>query len=150
MQRSTQRLLLALLIFGLCTVPYRVLPAAHPSEQDRAGIRFTGQGGAFGLGIVFVYGSVTARNISSEPIELMVGGHCTVDLRAYRSSGNLVWSALRGRHCPEDALVIELPPGGSTVFRDVSLALLPPWLYRFTVVLPAQVGATDLEAELAL
>jgi hypothetical protein len=150
MQRSTKRLLLALLILGLCTLPYRVLAAPHPSEQNVGGVRFTGRGGAFGFGIVFIYGSVTARNISSEPIELMVGGHCTVDLRAYRSGANLVWSSLRGKYCQADALVIELPPGGSAAFRDVSLALLPPWLYRFTVVLPAQAGATDAEVELAL
>lgn len=149
-QRSAKWLLLTLLILGLCTLPHRVLAAAHPSELNVGGVRFSSHGGAFGFGVIFIYGSVTARNTSSEPIELMVGGHCTVDLRAYRSGRTPVWSALLGKYCQQDALVIELPPGGSTAFQDVSLALLPPWLHRFTVVLPAQVGGTDLEAELGL
>jgi hypothetical protein len=127
-----------------------VLPARHPSERNVDGVRFSSQGGAFGFAIVLIYGSVTARNTGSRPIELMVGGHCTLDLRVYGSSRSPVWSSLRGTNCPEDALVIELPPDGSADFRDVSLALLPPWLYRFTVVLPARVGATDVDVELAL
>lgn len=148
MQRSTKRLLLALSILAVCTLPYRVLPRVHPSEVERGVVRFSGHGGAFGFGIVFVYGSVVARNTNSEPIELMVGGHCTVDLRAYRNGRSPVWSALSNQNCPEDALVVVLPPGGSETFRHGTLALLPPWLYRMTVVLPG--GATDLEVELAL
>jgi hypothetical protein len=97
------------------------------------------------LGIVFLHGSIIVRNTTSEPVELLVGGHCTLDLRAYRNGRSLAWRALGDQGCPDDGLVIVLWPGASHAFRSATFAFLPPSLYRVTVVL---IGAKDVELAL--